>query len=83
VFSNAKIIEDAKKAFDGKDIRLDNYNAETFYEQQGKENNAGLVFCPHRNWFYGVMDNASKLTNHFENIKIGTFLITLHFLVNI
>lgn len=71
---NAKIIEDAKKAFDGKDIRLDNYNAETFYEQQGKENNAGLVFCPHRNWFFGVMDNASKLTKHFENIKIGTFL---------
>lgn len=71
---NAKIIEDAKKAFDGKDIRLDNYNADTFYEQQGKENNAGLVFCPHRNWFFGVMDNASKLTKHFENIKIGTFL---------
>jgi len=71
---NSKIIDDAKKAFDGKDIRLDNYNAETFYEQQGKENNAGLVFCPHRNWFFGVMDNASKLTQHFENIKIGTFL---------
>jgi len=71
---NTKIIEDAKKAFDGKDIRLDNYNAETFYEQQGKDNNAGLVFCPHRNWFFGVMDNASKLTKHFENIKIGTFL---------
>jgi ATP-dependent DNA helicase RecQ len=72
--SNTKIIEDAKKAFDGKDIRLDNYNAETFYEQKGKENNAGLVFCPHRNWFFGVMDNASKLTKHFENLKIGTFL---------
>ena len=71
---NSKIIEDAKKAFNGKDIRLDNYNSETFYEQQGKENNAGLVFCPHRNWFFGVMDNASKLTKHFKNIKIGTFL---------
>jgi len=72
--SNSKIIDDAKKAFDGKDIRLNNYNAETFYQQQGKENNAGLVFCPHRNWFFGVMDNAAKLTKHFENIKIGTFL---------
>jgi ATP-dependent DNA helicase RecQ len=72
--NNSKIIDDAKIAFDGKDIRLDNYNAETFYEQKGKENNAGLVFCPHRNWFFGVMDNASKLTKHFENIKIGTFL---------
>lgn len=72
--SNTKIIEDAKKEFNGKDIRLDNYNAETFYDQQGKENNAGLVFCPHRNWFFGVIDNASKLTTHFENIKIGTFI---------
>jgi len=76
---NPKIIEDAKEHFKkttGKehDIRLDNYNANTFYKQQGKENNAGLVFCPHRNWFFGVMDNASKLTKHFKNIKIGTFL---------
>ena len=72
--NDIKIIEDAKKAFDGKDIRLDNYNAKTFYAQRGKENNAGLVFCPHRNWFFGVMDNASTLTKHFETIKIGTFL---------
>ena len=70
---NSKIIDDAKIAFDGKDIRLDNYNAKTFYKQQGKENNAGLVFCPHRNWFFGVTDNAAILTKHFENIKIGTF----------
>ncbi|GAB3422035.1 DEAD/DEAH box helicase [Niabella aquatica] len=74
-----KIIEDAKKHFnetEGKerDIRLPNFNPKTFYEQQERESNAGLVFCPHRNWYFGVMDNASKLSNQFENIKIGTFL---------
>mgnify|MGYP001351150202 FL=1 len=74
-FSDTKtIIEEAKKVFNGKDIRLPNYNPATFYMQQGRESNAGLVFCPHRNWYFGVMDNASKLSKQFENIKIGTFL---------
>lgn len=74
-FSNTEtIIEEAKKVFNGKDIRLPNYNPATFYQQQGRESNAGLVFCPHRNWYFGVMDNASKLSKQFENIKIGTFL---------
>ncbi len=72
--NNETIIEEAKKVFNGKDIRLPNYNPATFYQQQGKESNAGLVFCPHRNWYFGVMDNASKLSKQFENIKIGTFL---------
>lgn len=72
--NNETIIEEAKKVFNGKDIRLPNYNPATFYQQQGRESNAGLVFCPHRNWYFGVMDNASKLSNQFENIKIGTFL---------
>lgn len=73
LIANAKkhFLETTKKEHD---IRLENFKPETFYQQQGKENNAGLVFCPHRNWFFGVMDNASKLTKHFENIKIGTFL---------
>jgi len=74
-FSNTEtIIEEAKKVFNGKDIRLPNFNPTTFYQQQGRESNAGLVFCPHRNWYFGVMDNASKLSKQFENIKIGTFL---------
>lgn len=73
------ITEGAKKHFketEGKerDIRLPNFNPKTFYQQQGEESNAGLVFCPHRNWYFGVMDNASKLSKQFENIKIGTFL---------
>lgn len=68
------IIEEAKKVFNGKDIRLPNYNPKTFYQQQGRESNAGLVFCPHRNWYFGVMDNASHITDHFHSLKIGTFL---------
>lgn len=72
--NNETIIEEAKKVFNGKDIRLPNFNPVTFYQQQGRESNAGLVFCPHRNWYFGVMDNASKLSKQFENIRIGTFL---------
>ncbi len=74
-FSNTEtIIEEAKKIFNGKDIRLPNFNPATFYTQQGRESNAGLVFCPHRKWYFGVMDNASILSQQFENMKIGTFL---------
>lgn len=73
------IIEGAKKHFketEGKerDIRLPNYNPATFYQQQDRESNAGLVFCPHRNWYFGVMNNASNITDHFNGLKIGTFL---------
>jgi ATP-dependent DNA helicase RecQ len=68
------IIEEAKKVFNGKDIRLPNFNPKTFYQQQGRESNAGLVFCPHRNWYFGVMNNASNITDHFSSLKIGTFL---------
>jgi ATP-dependent DNA helicase RecQ len=68
------IIDEAKKAFNGKDIRLENFLPNNFYDQQGKESNAGLVFCPHRNWYYGVINNAANLTKHFEKLKIGTFL---------
>ena len=72
--NNETIIEEAKKVFNGKDIRLPNYNPATFYQQQGSESNAGLVFCPHRNWYFGVMNNASNITEHFDSLKIGTFL---------
>lgn len=72
--NNETIIEEAKKVFNGKDIRLPNYNPATFYQQQGRESNAGLVFCPHRNWYFGVMNNASNITDHFDSLKIGTFL---------
>jgi len=72
-FSNdTAIIEEAKKVFNGKDIRLSNFQTNTFFEQKGKESNAGLVFCPHRKSYFGVQDNADKLSEHFS--RIGTFV---------
>ena len=72
-FSNdTAIIEEAKKVFNGKDIRLSNFQTNTFFEQKGKESNAGLVFCPHRKSYFGVQDNADKLSEHFSSI--GTFV---------
>jgi len=74
---NETIIEEAKKHFkktDGKekDIRLPHFNPSTFFQKRGRESNAGLIFCPHRNWYFGVIDTAAKLSKQFENI--GTFL---------
>ena len=68
------ILDEARKAFDGKDICLENFHPSNFFDQKGKESNAGLVFCPHRKWYNGVMDNAANLTNHFKKLKVGTFL---------
>lgn len=72
-FSNdTAIIEEAKEVFNGKDIRLSNFQPNTFFEQTGKESNAGLVFCPHRKSYFGVQDNANILSKYFN--KIGTFV---------
>lgn len=72
-FSNDKqVIEEAQKIFNGKDIRLENFSPTTFFQQQGKESNAGLVFCPHRKSYFGVMDNADNLSVYHK--KIGTFI---------
>ena len=72
-FSNDKqVIEDAKKVFNEKDIRLENFNPTTFFEQQGKDSNAGLVFCPWRKSYFGVKDNADNLSVYHN--KIGTFV---------
>jgi len=75
IFSNnEQILEEGRKAFNGIDIRLENFDPTTFYDKQGKESNAGLIFCPHRNWYFGVTDNAANLQQKFEKLKIGTFL---------
>jgi len=72
-FSNDKqVIEEAQKVFNGKDIRLENFSPTTFFQQQGKESNAGLVFCPHRKSYFGVKDNADNLSVYHN--KIGTFV---------
>lgn len=72
-FSNDnQVIEEAQKVFNGKDIRLENFSPTTFFQQRGKESNAGLVFCPHRKSYFGVKDNADNLSVYHN--KIGTFV---------
>lgn len=72
-FSNDKqVLEEAEKVFNGKDIRLENFSPDTFFQQKGKESNAGLVFCPHRKSYFGVKDNADNLSVYHN--KIGTFV---------
>lgn len=72
-FSNDnQVIEEAKKELNGKDIRLENFNPTTFFQQKGKDSNAGLVFCPHRKSYFGVKDNADNLSVYHS--KIGTFV---------
>jgi len=72
-FSNdPEVIEEAKKAFDGKDIRPHDFDPDTFFEQKGRESNAGLVFCPHRRSYFGVKDIAGGLPPVFG--RVGTFV---------
>lgn len=79
-FSNSEtIIEEAKKHFketEGKerDIRIRKFSPSTFYEKQGKENNAGLIFCPHKSWYFGVTDNAAYISQQFPIISVGRFI---------
>lgn len=69
---NDQAIEYAKM-FD-LDIVPKNFSKNEFYEKEGFDNNAGLVFCPHRNWLFGVTDNARKVSEKLNSFKIGTFM---------
>jgi len=42
----------------GFNMYIDNYEPNEFFSKTGDYNNAGLVFCPHRKWYFGVVDNA-------------------------
>ena len=68
-----KFIDD-EKAKDKKDKKTDivpdNFIADDFFKKEGDDNNAGLVFCPHRNWYFGVTDNAANIS---QKIKEFTF----------
>jgi Superfamily II DNA helicase len=52
------------------DIRLDGFSPSSFY---GNNENAGLIFCPHRKGWYGVINIAAQLSNKRNNLRIGTF----------
>lgn len=73
-----QFIKDEKVLNDAKTFKLNiipnNFNPENFFIQKDIDNNAGLVFCPHRKWHFGVIDNASALSQKFKDLKIGTFM---------
>ncbi|MBL7960560.1 ATP-dependent DNA helicase RecQ [bacterium] len=45
-----------------------------FFSGNGYYENSGLVFCPHRDWFFGVKNIADSLRNGNEELKIGTYV---------
>jgi len=60
-------------------ILIENFDQQNFFL---KLNNAGVIFCPHRGWYFGVTDtfsNPERGAGIFENIEIpelqkGTFM---------
>ena len=67
------------------ECHLTNYVASRFYDanNNGKFNNAGIVFCPHAHGTFGVVDNewhtregisTSLLAECGTSLKIGTFI---------
>lgn len=53
---------------------IDNYEPNEFFSKTIDYNNAGLVFCPHRKWYFGVVDNAIQIKNKLPELEIGTFM---------
>ncbi len=58
----------------GIDIRIEGYQPQDFFSQTSDYKNAGLVFCPHRNWYFGVTDNYLKIREKLPNLTVGTFM---------
>lgn len=59
---------------DNKRLLLKNFNKTNFFNSNNGYKNAGLIFCPHKTWVYGVKTVASKLSDSFSNLKVGTFM---------
>lgn len=51
-----------------------NFDKREFYLSKNKQKNAGLIFCPHKTWVYGVASVATKIKNNFQELKVGTFV---------
>lgn len=56
----------------GSDPESDGYNY--FGKDNGKYKNAGLIFCPHKSWVFGVNDVASKIQKETSEFQLGTFM---------
>ncbi|MDD3960501.1 MAG: DEAD/DEAH box helicase [Bacteroidales bacterium] len=70
--ANESIVNTARS--NGLNIIPENFSIQTFFRNSGEDVNAGLVFCPHRNWYFGVTDNAVNIKKHLYDIKVGTFM---------
>ena len=56
------------------EIIPNNFDITSFFHQSDFDNNAGLIFCPHKNWYFGVTNNASMLQSNVVNLNVGTFM---------
>lgn len=45
-----------------------------FFNKNGECKNAGLIFCPHKNWVFGVNSVADKIGSEFPGLRIGTYM---------
>jgi len=70
--SNEQIINDASQQ--GLNIVPDIFSTQRFFDSKEENKNSGLVFCPHRKWYFGVKDNASNITKNISGIVVGTFM---------
>lgn len=50
------------------DILLNN-----FFSHLNSNKNSGLIFCPHKAWYFGVEDIAAKISELLNGIQVGTF----------
>lgn len=64
---------------------INNYSADSFFipDNNGKYDNAGIIFCPHAHGSFGVVDNqwgtqagisTGIIAEHYSILKVGTFI---------
>ncbi|MCB9207694.1 MAG: ATP-dependent DNA helicase RecQ, partial [Ignavibacteriales bacterium] len=56
------------------DYKLNDSRLEKFFNKRGNYKNAGIIFCPHKTWFFGVKSIAAKVKEFFPELELGTFM---------
>lgn len=69
---NDKIVDNASNL--GLNIVPNDFSANGFFSKKGEEKNAGLIFCPHRKWYFGVTDNASNINQKIDDLSVEVFM---------
>jgi len=59
----AETLEQYNKMPQNQNIALKNFEANHFFNENGTH--AGLIFCPHRSWYFGVTDQYKKQGKKF------------------